>query len=116
MGVGQRLEQDGIDSTEDRGAGPDAEGEREHADDGESWVAAELAGGIAEVGSEGAERVFPSKRAHLLADDGHVAEFEASRAFRIFGGEAACLPGRDGLFEVLVDLVGSVVIGCVSPQ
>lgn len=37
----------------------------------------------------GSECVFPSVRAHLLADDGHVAQFEASGAPGVIGGEAA---------------------------
>jgi hypothetical protein len=116
MRVGQGPEENGIDRAEDRRAGADAERQRQHADDGESRVAVQLAGSIAEVGGEGAERVLPSVRADPLAHDGRVAEFEAGCASRVFGGEAACLPGRDSLFEVLPHFVGNVVVGLAAMQ
>ena len=110
MRVGQRPEEDGIDRAEDRGAGADAEGQRQRTDDGESRMAAQLAGGVAEIGGEGSECVFPSIRAHLLANDGRVAEFEASCAPGVLCAQAARLPGCDSFFEILADLVVGVAV------
>src|ERR1051326_1960755 len=53
LGIGQWPEQHGVDRTEDRGVGTDAERERQHRDGGEPRALGELADGEAEILQQG---------------------------------------------------------------
>jgi hypothetical protein len=53
LGVAQRPEQHRIDGAEDGGVGPDAEGEREHDDQGESGTLEQAADAVPEVLQQG---------------------------------------------------------------
>jgi hypothetical protein len=111
MRVGQRLNQDRIDSAENGGAGANPESQRENADDGETQVAAQLSCCIVKIGGDGSDCVLPSVCPHLFAHDDHIAEFETRSTLRRFGREPSCLSRRNRLFEVLLHLVRRVFIG-----
>ena len=49
VGIGERLEQHGVDDGEDGGVGSDAEGQGGDGCDGEGWIREEHAEGVAEV-------------------------------------------------------------------
>ena len=63
LGIGERLEQDGVDDGEDGGVGSDAEGESGDGRDGERRSGDERAEGVAQVAEKVAhDGVPPSKR------------------------------------------------------
>ena len=49
LGIGERLEQDGVDNGKDRGVGSDAKGNGRDGGEGESRVRDERAQGVAEI-------------------------------------------------------------------
>ena len=51
-GVGEWVDEDGVDDAEDGTGGADAEGEREDGRENEAGALAEFAGGVLEVGEE----------------------------------------------------------------
>ncbi len=55
VGVGEGLDEGGVDEGEDGNAGSDAEREHEDGGDGEAGAAAELAEGVADVLDHGLE-------------------------------------------------------------
>ena len=62
LGIGERLEQDGVDDGKDGGVGSDAEGEGGDGGDGERRIGDQHAEGVAEVAEKVAhDGVPPSK-------------------------------------------------------
>src|SRR5579883_513191 len=84
MGIGQRLEQNGIDDTENGGVGADTQGERQDRDSGKSRTLAERAKGVAEVLEKGIK-------------PGQPAEFPID-FLELCGATEANPRGADGLF------------------
>lgn len=65
-GVGEGVDEDGIDDAEDGARGCDAEGEREDRSDRKARALTELASGVAKVGAKRIHRSTPESRAiHL---------------------------------------------------
>ena len=62
FGIGERLEQDGVDDGEDGGVGSDAEGESGDGSYGERWTADEHAEGVAEVAEKVAHGGVPPSK------------------------------------------------------
>ena len=58
VGVGERLEQDGVDDGEDGGVGSDAEGERGDGSEGKAGIVGEHAQRMLDVVPEGAHSVL----------------------------------------------------------
>ena len=110
MRIRQRLEQNGIHRTEDRGAGADAQRQRECADGRKARTMAQPASGIAQIGEQSSDRILPSVRAHLFPEDRGVAEFQPRGPPCIVGRVSALDQRGRGLFEVVPHLVGDILV------
>ncbi len=88
VGVGEGMEQHGVDEREHRRGGADAEGEREHGDGGEAGIAAQCAEAVTDVAAELVEDAQTDCGAICFVLRVGLAEIDACFALRLFGGEA----------------------------
>src|SRR5690349_9653141 len=57
------------------------------------------------------DRVLPAVGAHLFSDCGDVAKLESRSASRLVGRQPLCFELRDGLLEIVLDLISDLAIG-----
>jgi len=116
MRVGERREQDWVDSAEDGRARANAERQREDAHAGEARTGTEAARAISKIGSGGRDQVLPSAVAHGFTHAGHAADLHSCCAARV-GRRQAARDQRGGrLIDVVCDLVGHILIGAGSTR
>jgi len=117
MRIGQRLKENWIDRAEDRCTGANTERQRENADDGKSWMIAQLPHCETQIGEKRSDHILPSIRAHLFLDDGRVPQFQPCRSLRIFSGESTRPPGVSCFVEKVLDLfVNLPILLCLARQ
>ena len=88
VGVGKRVQQNGVDEGEHRGGSADAEREGEHRDGGEARVAEEGAKAVANISAELIEEAQADGGALNVVLGGGLAEVDAGFAAGFFFGEA----------------------------
>jgi hypothetical protein len=87
VGVGEGVEQHGVDEREHCGGGADAEGERENGDGGEAGIAAQSAEAVADVAAELVEEAHADGGAICFVLRRGLTQVDASFALGFFGSE-----------------------------
>ena len=111
LGIWERLEQNGIDRSEDRGGRADADRQREHRREREARRGAEPAHCVARVGDGGLDPEFPAVAVHLFADGRRITRSDAGSAPGSVRRESIGLVVSGGHREVVPHLVRDILAG-----
>ena len=110
-GVGQWLEQNGVDDAEDGGVRADAEGEGENRNRGEAGILAHHAERVTRVGDESFEPEAAALLAAIFFYAFHCAELQRRLASRFVGRHSSC----DVCGGLLLDVETQLVVRLLLP-